>query len=93
MRTRNLILAMITIMLALTTAYAYHHNFGILGAKMGDLDGNADGVVTFEEFEAYNSKNVRSIFDALDSDKDGKISPDEWNLFLKVHGIDVDKMS
>ena len=87
------LVAMISAVALLSAAYAYHHNYGMLGAKMGDMDGNDDGVITYEEFDQYYSKNVRAIFDALDSDKDGTISSEEWKIFLDIHGVDSGHMS
>ncbi len=92
---RKLLYIIITLSLVafFSAAYAYHHNCGMLSAKMGDMDGDNDGVITYEEFDEYYAQNVRVIFDSLDSDKDGTISPEEWKKFLDIHGVASDHMS
>ncbi len=72
--------------------YAAHHYHGYgdcMGKSwnMSDRDADSDGVLTFEEFSATQMDMLRSGFDMIDADKDGKISADEWNTFLKVHGV------
>ena len=80
---------------ALPTAFAGHHYHGYHGCgygkgsswSMSDRDANGDGVLTYEEFSASRQELMRSGFNMIDTDKDGKISTDEWNTFLKVHGM------
>lgn len=86
MRKLSYLLFLGLVIASVSVAFAYHHNHGLLGAELGDMDGNDDGVITYEEFDEFYSTNVRAIFDALDSDKDGTISPEEWEAFLEIHG-------
>lgn len=81
--------------LVIPTAFAGHHYHGCghgMGTSwdMSDRDANNDGVLTFEEFGAAQQELLRNGFDMIDTDKDGKISADEWNTFLKVHGVTPD---
>ena len=81
--------------LAAPAAFAGHHYHGYHGCgygkgvtwDMSDRDANGDGKLSFEEFSAAQQELMRSGFDMIDTDKDGKISADEWNTFLKVHGM------
>jgi hypothetical protein len=78
--------------LAIPTAFAGHHYHGCghgMGTSwnMSDRDTNGDGVLSLEEFGAAQQELMRNGFDMIDTDKDGKISADEWNTFLKVHGV------
>lgn len=78
--------------LAVPAAFAGHHYNGCghgMGASwnMSDRDANGDGELSFEEFSAAQQEMMRSGFDMIDTDKDGKISAEEWNTFLKVHGV------
>ena len=59
----------------------------MLSAKLNEMDGDRHGSVTYDEFDKYYTHKVRVRFDALDSDKDGTISPEEWKVFLEIHGI------
>jgi Ca2+-binding EF-hand superfamily protein len=44
-------------------------------------------VVSFEEYSALHSEMLRWGFNAIDSDNDGSISANEWETFLKMHGV------
>ena len=89
------ILTVLMLAIALPTAFAAHHYHGYHGCGHGqgtswdlsDRDTDSDGSLTFEEFSASQQEMLRSGFDMIDTDKDGKISGDEWNTFLKVHGM------
>jgi hypothetical protein len=54
---------------------------------MSEKDKDSDGTLSFEEFSASQMEMLRAGFDMIDTNKDGKISADEWNTFLKVHGV------
>jgi Ca2+-binding EF-hand superfamily protein len=54
---------------------------------MTEKDTDSDGTLSFEEFSAPQMEMLRAGFDMIDTNKDGKISADEWNTFLKVHGV------
>ena len=48
-----------------------------------DLDGN--GVVTWEEYSKAVPNMLRPAFDAMDADKDGKLTPEERGAFVMQH--------
>lgn len=58
---------------------------------MTALDGDNDGMLTFDEFNAPNVKKWRSGFDMIDTNSDGEVSEDEWNVFLEMHGMTSDR--
>jgi hypothetical protein len=73
----------------------YHHGYsqGYHGCttgmgKMSDLDGDGNGTITFDEFSAPQNDRLMSAFKMLDTNNDNMIDKDEWNEFLKVHGIE-----
>lgn len=78
-------------LLAVPLVMAGHH-YGGYGHGMSyswnlsDRDANQDGMLSFDEFAAPQVDMMRAGFSMIDTDKDGKISSDEWNTFLKVHG-------
>ena len=92
----NIILIIALIMVAVPLAFASHHYHGYGHGKgmswdMSDRDSNSDGALSFEEFSAPQMDMMRAGFNMIDTDKDGKISADEWNTFLKVHGVSPSK--
>ena len=66
---------------------AGHHGHKMFSANITDMDNNGDGVVSFEEYSAFHSEQLRWSFNALDTDNDGSISESEWEQFLKMHGV------
>jgi hypothetical protein len=65
----------------------HHYHGGCSYMKdMSTLDGNQDNMLSLDEFSAPQMENLKSAFNMLDTDKDGFISAEEWNEFLKVHG-------
>ena len=68
--------------------YGYHGH-GMNMSDMSKMDGNDDSKITFDEFSASHLERLRSAFNMLDTDKDGFISKNEYDAFLKVHGYDV----
>ncbi len=50
------------------------------------LDTDADGAVTWEEFSAALPNMKRAAFDTIDADRNGAVSPDEWQVFAADHG-------
>lgn len=63
---------------------------------MEDSDGNADGVISYEEFlrvgvtkeKLLEEKNLKLAFDRFDTDKDGKLSKDEIKKVLYASNFD-----
>ena len=72
---------------ALTTANAGHPGHSMFSADISQMDTNNDGMVSFEEYSAFHTEQMRWSFNALDIDNDGSISADEWETFLKMHGV------
>ncbi|MDJ0811300.1 MAG: hypothetical protein QNJ48_07820 [Desulfobacterales bacterium] len=90
--TNKILLVAFILAVAVPLAFAGHHYHGYGHGKdmswnMSDKDSNGDGTLSFEEFSAKQMDMLRAGFDMIDTDKDGKISVDEWNTFLKVHGV------
>ncbi|MBW2432690.1 MAG: EF-hand domain-containing protein [Deltaproteobacteria bacterium] len=75
---------------AALTANAGHHGHSMFGANLSEMDGNNDGMVSYEEYSAYHSERLRWSFNALDTDNDGSLSESEWETFLKMHGVGKD---
>ena len=65
-----------------------YHGHSMNMSEMSEMDINNDGMITFDEFSAPHTETLRSAFKMLDTNKDEVISEEEWNEFLKVHGID-----
>ena len=53
--------------------------------KFTQMDKDGDGRVSWEEFQAAYSNMKRPAFDAVDTDKDGWISHEEWDSFRAAH--------
>ena len=71
-----------------STAGHNYHGHSMKMKEMSEIDGNKDGVITFDEFSAPQTETLKSAFKMLDTNNDEVISEDEWNEFLKVHGIE-----
>lgn len=56
-------------------------------AHFGDLDSDGDERVTTEEFRAYFPDGDMKVFEAIDADRDGVISHEEWHRFKEAHGM------
>ena len=72
---------------AFSLAGYYHH--GCNDMKMGSLtemDTNGDGLVSLDEFTKTHIEKYEGWFKMLDTDKDGSLSQDEWDAFMKHHG-------
>ena len=68
--------------------YHGYHGYGMGMSNMSDLDADQNGTITFEEFSARQMDRLNSAFKMLDTNNDNVIDKDEWNAFLKVHGIE-----
>jgi hypothetical protein len=71
-----------------TIAGHNYHGYGMKISEMSDIDRNGDGVITFDEFSAPTVDKLKSGFRMLDTNSDEKISENEWDEFLKVHGFE-----
>ena len=71
-------------------ALAGHHYHGCGGymkiSDLSEMDTNEDGFMSFEEFTEPKMGKYRNWFDAIDTDGDGLISPEEWGAFREAHG-------
>ncbi len=65
-----------------------YHGYGMKMTEMSEIDSNEDGVVTFEEFSAPTVDKLKSGFKMLDTNGDEKISSEEYDEFLRVHGFE-----
>ncbi len=63
------------------------HGYGMFTKNIEDMDTNQDNQVTFEEYRDYHARDLRAAFNMLDTNNDGFIDGEEWNQFLKVHGM------
>lgn len=68
-------------------AQAGHQGYSMFSTDISDMDKNNDGMVTFEEYSAHHSEQLRWSFNALDTDNNGSINESEWEQFLKMHGV------
>ena len=68
--------------------YHGYHGHGMNMNQITDLDSDQNGKITFEEFSASQMDRLSSAFKMLDTNNDNVIDQDEWNAFLKVHGIE-----
>lgn len=95
MSLKNFFIAIVTLSLIATSiAFAGHyyhgHGFMMPSGNMNEMDSNQDGALSFGEYADSHRKQLRTGFDMIDSNKDGEIDADEWNAFLRVHGIKSD---
>jgi hypothetical protein len=60
---------------------------GGYNAHFPDMDGNGDGRVAWEEFQAYFPEAERKVFDAVDSNRDAGLDHEEWHEFKAAHGL------
>lgn len=51
------------------------------------MDSNSDGLLVWAEFEAAMPQMRKEAFDSIDADKNGSITPAEWEAFRKTHGM------
>lgn len=58
---------------------------------MENLDGDKNGAVSFEEFSKKQMEKMKSVFNSIDTNKDGKIDVSEWKELQRVHGMTKDK--
>ena len=91
-KTYKLGLVVLALMISVPLAFAGHHYHGYgkhmdMSWDMTEKDADSDGTLSFEEFSASQMEMLRAGFDMIDTNKDGKISADEWNTFLQVHGV------
>ena len=63
------------------------HGYGMFSKDLGAMDSNDDSLVTFDEYQAFHSKDLRAAFSMLDANGDNVIDKAEWEQFLKLHGM------
>ena len=56
-------------------------------AHFDDLDRDGDERVTADEFKAYFPDGEMKVFEAIDADRNGDISHEEWHRFKEAHGV------
>mgnify|MGYP006298441579 CR=1 FL=1 len=53
---------------------------------MSDIDKNNSDDLSWDEFKDKFGDTDRKVYDAIDLDKDGTISKEEWHAFTAAHG-------
>ena len=66
-----------------------YHGYGMSMSDMSQMDVNQDGLITFDEFSAPHNETIKSAFKMLDTNNDEVISKEEWEEFLKFHGVET----
>jgi len=56
-------------------------------AEMSEMDANADGVLSVEEFAAGFTNADPGVFVAVDTNEDGMIDPAEYEAATKEGGV------
>ena len=51
-------------------------------SEMSAIDSDGNGTITFDEFSAPTVDRLKSGFDMLDTDNNGKIDQKEWDEYL-----------
>jgi hypothetical protein len=75
----------------LTAGHHYHgHGCGYGMRNISDMDANQDGTLTFDEFSESHMNKLKRNFKMLDADNDELIDDNEWNQFLKWHGLEYE---
>jgi hypothetical protein len=87
--TTTLLLSVVFASFAIAGHHYYGHGHMMSSWNLTDMDSDQDGVLSFEEFGASHMDKLRSGFNMIDTDKDGTIGANEWNEFLRVHGINA----
>ena len=85
--TSAIFLAIALFLGAVINAHAGPHGYMMFNSDISNMDTNNDGMVSFEEYSALHSDKLRWGFKALDTDNDGSISANEWETFIKMHGV------
>lgn len=96
MNFKNLIITVSTLsLIASSIAFAgnYYHGHGLMmpSGNINEMDTDQNGTLSFKEYVDSNQKKLRAGFDMIDANKDGEIDADEWNAFLKVHGVKAEE--
>ena len=55
--------------------------------RFKSMDTDNKGFINFEDFKKHYPNMQRPAFDAIDSNKDGHISLEEWRAFFQNHGM------
>ncbi len=78
---RKMIMALVAV--GATTSFA-------MAKEMSEMDVNADGVLSVEEFAAGHSDVDPAIFAAIDANEDGLIDPAEYAAATDEGGVLAD---
>ena len=85
------LLVLIAMLTACSSGGSYHKTAmpdpATYNAHFGDMDTDGDDLVTPEEFKAYFPDADMKVFEAIDLDKDNRLSHDEWHEFKEAHGL------
>ncbi|TVM19886.1 hypothetical protein DPQ33_01260 [Oceanidesulfovibrio indonesiensis] len=73
-------IALACLLAAAVTAFAATDRYP---ADFSEMDLNNDGVLTWDEFHAYYPELSRDAFDGADQENDGRVTPEEWQEFIK----------
>ncbi len=52
-----------------------------------DIDKNGDDTVSMDEFKAHFPEGDEKVFEAVDLDKNGSLTHEEWHEFKSAHGM------
>ena len=87
--TSILVIMMVVGLAVVSMAGHHYYGYNMQMSEMSAIDSDGDGAITFDEFSAPTVDRLKSGFDMLDTDNNGKIDQKEWDEYLKVHGFNV----
>ena len=61
-------------------------DYSMADARFRAMDTDNKGHISFEDFRKRYPNMQRPAFDAIDGNKDGTISLEEWRIFFQSHG-------
>ena len=76
--------------LTLTLAAVFAAASVATAAEMSEMDANADGVLSVEEFVAGHADTDPALFAAIDANEDGVIDPAEYATATDAGGVLAD---
>lgn len=90
---KKLIIISILVAMVVGCASGYKHHKTALpdpksyNAHFGDMDGDGDELVSWDEFRTFFEHAEPNVFKAVDSNRDGRIDHDEWHAYKEAHGL------